>query len=1288
MKKYLSLIGITALILVVGWLWYQSLFAYLAEHTYYFWMLSSGQNWWIFISALVCAGLFPILYLFTSSKIKIRKLIMRFVVWAWIFGLIHSNIKWDPIWIGHIITVFNTVLLVSLWIYLILGFSALWSWIQRKWIKFKQFRRQEIFLSFWIWFSSFVIIVQVLLWIWLLYWIVSWLLFLWLWFMIRYERNELWKRSEIIWDILWSYKEWITSWGWDLNSKNFWKSKKIWLLFISLPIILSIAYLYMWIQNSFVPYSTARDANHEYMYIPKILAENHWIYRWNSVANSMPWFWHQFLTFIFSLTGCTHWRFGLSPDNIAISMNNMSAFLVLIFWIAIVFQAFLLLSKKKGKDEDFELKKWKDSIADVEIENKNWITIWRYFLLLRLTGWMWAFLVIVDNKTDLWVMALSLLALLAGFIFLQNRKELKDKKDLFKYILIAWLFFWFAALAKITAFVDLVLFGLLLVWLRFSSITSLWLWIIAMWLVRKFNILTSSVILTDSNATWFIIIWWIIAVIWLIIHLLKRSNRKDFLTNLRDLILLGIWFLIPLLILKLPRTTISQLKTDSYSVSSSLKSVFLSINTDTQKEDTNNFLAQNNSDEESSLTGGVSDTESISSVNEQDEIDNSILVSKNDKSFQQCSSAGNIYSENELNENLQELIGWWWGEDLWRYIWYWWKEFKKSNLFSVDEDTSKKARFKFFKSLRPKTDKCEWATNSKNVICEDNLTYGILKVLRKSSETCYGPNHDAKVLCNNSGAINDFRIDDLRWIYENWIKDKQWEAWLLLKEAIDAYDEARSEWKLWLWVSNVDVFHDEIVKLRQYYQSNSIYSTKTSIYIPYKYLVPLNISYNWSLQNLSSYYTDIGFFWIIIYAFLIIALPYAIIKRDKILTSITLTTLIWWWIRWIIGSSILRYGTALISWTMISIAIFWDRILQKDKDWNPKIVPRILIGLVWIIFWFQIIFNFIRISSQGANSVFVWYKWNVAKEYTINESLQQNQNPKIKYWYTRKNIFDLQFPQYNPIINALADREDEDWVIVAWTYIQYFLWNQWNVKWDWMLNDFRKNASDWDLCKTYRRLKNGDTRYLIIDPNIWTVSMWEWNETLFYRFFAKLSADGSKIEKDGTITTLIRLAQNWYLKLLSTNNLWAKYAFTVDDNTIRTYFWESLTDEELILARWRMAVLQYFGNADSILSSIANIFISRVMSDTKTWVEDIANIYWFEIDSDAVANAAIAYINWQNSEWLIKKLSQNERIVLINYVNIYAWYSRWWEWEVSSMIQNLLLNSVTWWSQVIALELN
>ena len=154
MKKYWSLIGITALVLIIGWLWHQALFAYLAEHTYYFWMLSSWQNRWVIISALLCAWVFPLLYLIWCSKVKIRNLIIRFIVGAWVFGLIHSNIKWNPIWFWNVITVFNTILLVSLWIYLILWFSALWSLIERKLVKFNQIRRQEIFLSFWIWFCS------------------------------------------------------------------------------------------------------------------------------------------------------------------------------------------------------------------------------------------------------------------------------------------------------------------------------------------------------------------------------------------------------------------------------------------------------------------------------------------------------------------------------------------------------------------------------------------------------------------------------------------------------------------------------------------------------------------------------------------------------------------------------------------------------------------------------------------------------------------------------------------------------------------------------------------------------------------------------------------------------------------------------------------------------------------------------------------------------------------------------------------------------------------------------
>jgi hypothetical protein len=93
------------------------------------------------------------------------------------------------------------------------------------------------------------------------------------------------------------------------------------------------------------------------------------------------------------------------------------------------------------------------------------------------------------------------------------------------------------------------------------------------------------------------------------------------------------------------------------------------------------------------------------------------------------------------------------------------------------------------------------------------------------------------------------------------------------------------------------------------------------------------------------------------------------------------------------------------------------------------------------------------------------------------------------------------------------------------------------------------------------------------------------------------------------------------------------------------------------------------------------------MNDTKWAIEDIANIYWAEIDSEKVANAAIKFINWQR-EWSAKELTQEERTVMITYVNLYLWYKQWWESRISSQLQSILMSSVTWWSQIIALELN
>jgi hypothetical protein len=88
---------------------------------------------------------------------------------------------------------------------------------------------------------------------------------------------------------------------------------------------------------------------------------------------------------------------------------------------------------------------------------------------------------------------------------------------------------------------------------------------------------------------------------------------------------------------------------DNYSVSGSLKSVFLSMETETKKETSNKFLAQN-AEVEVITSDNVSDSDNVDSLDEQNKIDTTALTVRNDKTFSQCSAAGDIYSEDELNE--------------------------------------------------------------------------------------------------------------------------------------------------------------------------------------------------------------------------------------------------------------------------------------------------------------------------------------------------------------------------------------------------------------------------------------------------------------------------------------------------------------------------------------------------------------------------------------------------------------------------------------------------------------
>jgi len=75
-----------------------------------------------------------------------------------------------------------------------------------------------------------------------------------------------------------------------------------------------------------------------------------------------------------------------------------------------------------------------------------------------------------------------------------------------------------------------------------------------------------------------------------------------------------------------------------------------------------------------------------------------------------------------------------------------------------------------------------------------------------------------------------------------------------LKTAIDTFDAKYTSDSVYY---DPLEFRDQIVALRQFYQSHSIKSAENYLAIPYRFLIPLNISMNRSLQNESSYYTDL-----------------------------------------------------------------------------------------------------------------------------------------------------------------------------------------------------------------------------------------------------------------------------------------------------------------------------------------------------------------------------------------------------------------------------------------------
>ncbi len=144
---------------------------------------------------------------------------------------------------------------------------------------------------------------------------------------------------------------------------------------------------------------------------------------------------------------------------------------------------------------------------------------------------------------------------------------------------------------------------------------------------------------------------------------------------------------------------------------------------------------------------------------------------------------------------------------------------------------------------------------------------------------------------------------------------------------------------------------------------------KVSVAIPYGQLTPLNVIFNRSLQNLSSYYTDIGFVRIISILLLLIGLVSTALYRRYQLFALHLVTLFGWIIRWMIASGIIWYAVGIIAWTLFTNALYIASLVHasssdKSKNTFQTVILPLIVLLLVVIGLTQTILNLFRIASQ------------------------------------------------------------------------------------------------------------------------------------------------------------------------------------------------------------------------------------------------------------------------------------------------------------------------------------
>ena len=115
----------------------------------------------------------------------------------------------------------------------------------------------------------------------------------------------------------------------------------------------------------------------------------------------------------------------------------------------------------------------------------------------------------------------------------------------------------------------------------------------------------------------------------------------------------------------------------------------------------------------------------------------------------------------------------------------------------------------------------------------------------------------------------------------------------------------------------------------------------------------------------------------------------------------------------------------------------------------------------------------------------MWYKSNAGVREEYDEQLRRTTKRVTNY--SANDVFNLQFPQYNKVIKLANERGDDEGMLIAGTYLRYFINKQHYIMGDGFMEWMAKMFSDSNSCNSYLRLKDKHLKYLVIDPNIGTV---------------------------------------------------------------------------------------------------------------------------------------------------------------------------------------------------------